>query len=277
LIINIAILITCHNRKEKTLNSLRSLYESNISDNISFDTFLVDDGSKDGTSVAIGNKFPDVNIIKGTGSLFWNRGMHLAWQTAISKKKYDFYIWLNDDTYIFKDSIEVLLESSFKKKNKCIICGTTLNSTLSDVTYGGKDKKGNLIVPNGKVQECYYINGNFVLVPYRVYSEVGILDPIFPHAIGDYEYGLRSLKKGIKSYIPSKAIGVCEKNSSPPRWCLPEVPFLERIKNLYSPLGNSHPYYFFIYEFRHKGLFIALKHLISIHIRLAFPIMWSQR
>ena len=42
----IAVLITCHNRKEKTLHCLQNLYKQSIT----CDVYLVDDGSIDGSS-----------------------------------------------------------------------------------------------------------------------------------------------------------------------------------------------------------------------------------
>ena len=70
----IAAIITCHNRKEKTLVCLKSLFQ--IIQNI--DVFLTDDGSTDGTSEAVKKIYPQVNIIQGDGNLFWSRGMYIV-------------------------------------------------------------------------------------------------------------------------------------------------------------------------------------------------------
>lgn len=55
-----------------------SMSQKFISAGSPFDVFLVDDESTDGTSEAIKSEFPEVSIIKGDGSLFWNRGMYTA-------------------------------------------------------------------------------------------------------------------------------------------------------------------------------------------------------
>ena len=83
----IAAIITCHNRKEKTLVCLKSLFQ--IIQNI--DVFLTDDGSTDGTSEAVKKIYPQVNIIQGDGNLFWSRGMYIAWKEAV-KGGYDYYL-----------------------------------------------------------------------------------------------------------------------------------------------------------------------------------------
>jgi GT2 family glycosyltransferase len=271
---NIAVLLTCHNRREKTVNCLRSLYNCLVPANHEFNVFLVDDGSTDGTSEAVKKEFSEVNVIQGNGQLYWNRGMHLAWETAAKAESFDYYLWLNDDVELFPDSIIDLLEA-LNGKN-AIICGTMRSKNQAIPTYGGRIFKGNLLVPNGTPQFCNAINGNLVLVPANVYKIIGNLDPLFPHTMGDFDYGFRAKKKGISSYIASNYSGYCEKNELPPIWCIPEVSFRKRFKVLYSPLGNSHPWYFFQFEKRHFGILRALKHFITIHIRLIFPQLWKR-
>ena len=69
------------------------------------DIYLVDDGSNDGTNESVSKLFPMVNIILGDGTLFWNKGMRLAWKTAAEKQDYEFYLWLNDDVLLNNDGL----------------------------------------------------------------------------------------------------------------------------------------------------------------------------
>ena len=105
----ISILITVHNRKQKTLRCLKDLYNQNVPSGYEIDIYLIDDGCTDGTPEAVAENFPQVNIIHADGNLFWNRGMHLAWKIAVDTKNYDAYIWLNDDTFIYKQSLNNML------------------------------------------------------------------------------------------------------------------------------------------------------------------------
>lgn len=68
----IAILLTCHDRKEKTLKCLHSLYSTYKN----YDTYLVDDGCTDGTPEAVMATFHNVHIIKGNGNLFEQRNVY---------------------------------------------------------------------------------------------------------------------------------------------------------------------------------------------------------
>ncbi|WP_289036995.1 glycosyltransferase family 2 protein [uncultured Zobellia sp.] len=270
----VAVLLTVFNRREKTLRCLQNLYAQQLPEGIVFEVYMVDDGCTDGTPQAVKEQFPSVQIIKGSGNLYWNRGMHLAWKTAAQTKAYDFYLWLNDDTFIAPDTLTHVLECSDETNNNALICGfLSSEKDESCVTYGGRSK-GVLLKPNGALQETDTVNGNVVLVPKIIYDSVGMLDPVFPHAIGDFDYGLRVQKEGFGCYTTKKFIGTCESNPKLPKWCYATTPFKERIKALYSPLGNAHPKYFFIYEKRNFGIVTAIKHYITIHLRVLFPKLW---
>ena len=73
---NIAVLLTVHDRKNKTLRCLENLYKQVLPNYLRLDIYLTDDGCTDGTPEAIKRQFPKVHIIKGDGNLFWNRGMY---------------------------------------------------------------------------------------------------------------------------------------------------------------------------------------------------------
>lgn len=272
---NIAVLLTCHNRKKITIACLDFLFKAELPEGYALEVFLVDDGSTDGTTEAVGSNFPNVNTIAGSGYLFWNRGMHLAWKKALDYKEFDYYIWLNDDVIINTTGLTTIINDAKEMPNS-IICGVMQSALEKDrITYGGKNIEGKLIEPTGKPLPCKYINGNMVLIPNSIVKNIGILDPFYPHAIGDYEYGLRAIKAGYQCFISSYFIGLCENNPSLPKWCLSNVKFKDRLRSLYSPLGNSHPYYFFIYEYKYHGLLVALKHNITIHLRVLYPKLWK--
>lgn len=270
-----AVLLTCFNRVHKTVACLESLFAS-IPEKVDLDVFLVDDGSTDGTGNVVREKFSQVHVIQGTGSLYWNRGMHLAWDTAAESSDYDYFVLINDDSFLYPNALEEVLECAHAKDNNVVVCAAFCSEKTGVFTYGGQSKNGTPVLPNGNIQECHSINGNCLLVPKKVYDSVGNLDPIFPHAIGDFDYGQRAMKKGFKLVTTKKYVGTCEGNDYLPKWCYSNVPFKERIKALYSPLGNSHPKYYFIYIKRHFGLGLALKHMLSIHLRLMIPNLWKQ-
>jgi GT2 family glycosyltransferase len=269
----IAVLITCHNRKEKTLACLSSLYAATelVNTEYIFDIYLVDDGSTDGTGDAVRMEFPSVNVIEGDGSLYWNRGMRLAWETAAKAGEYDFYLWLNDDTELKKDAIIGLLNGNDHQ----IIIGTTISKVTKEITYGGFDITNSLIQPSPKFTQCEYFNGNIVLIPRKVFEKVGYNDHTFHHALGDFDYGLRARKSGFELMVAPGISGYCEKHEKAPKWRNKEFPFLIRLKYLYTPTGNN-PIEFFRFELRHNGLLLAIKRFFTLHLRTIIPEYWDR-
>lgn len=270
----IAVLLTVFNRKDKTLECLKRLYAQLPLDGYQVDVYLTNDGCTDGTPEAVKKQFPDVNIINGSGNLYWNRGMYTAWQEA-AKKDYDFYLWLNDDTMLLPNSLETMIANSESRENKAIIVAAIKAVEGNNTTYSGHNKNG-LITPNGNLQPCDTFNGNCVLIPRYVFLKIGNLDWKFRHAIGDLDYGYRAKKAGIEIFVSSSYLGECNNNPKLPAWARKEVPLIKRMKNLYSPLGYAEPIPFFYFEKRNFGLITAIKHFITIHIRVLFPQLWKK-
>jgi GT2 family glycosyltransferase len=271
----IAVLLTCHNRRVKTLQCLEALYaQQGLNDDFFIEVYLVDDASTDDTATAIQIQFPSVNIIQGDGNLFWNRGMHLAWQNAAAAKDFDYYLWLNDDTFLIDKAIEILMRETFEN---AIVCGTTQSLENHKATYGGFRKNPDrLVLPNGNFQECDYCNGNCVLITKKAYDLVGNLDPVFHHAVGDFDYSLRAKKLGVQLYVAPAFIGSCENHTELPKWRSPSVSLFKRVKSLYTASSGCYPPQFFIFDKRHNGLLLAIVHFFSIHLRALIPSLWKQ-
>ncbi len=259
----IAVLLTCFNRKEKTILSLKKLYQFSTD----FEVYLVDDGSTDGTSEAVSNLFPEVNILKGNGELFWCRGMLLAWETA-SLKDYDFYVWLNDDVYLYDNAFDELFQCSNIFDNKAIISGL-VEDQEKKVIYGGFDENRKLIQVNGKTNKITNLNGNIVLVPKYVFQKIGMFDEVFHHDLGDVEYGLRAISEGVAVVTTREAIALGDRNPIV-RERLWDVNFRNRFRRLYSPLG-SNPYINFYFRRKYKSYTNAIFYFAFQHFINALP------
>ena len=276
---NIAVLLTCYNRVGKTLLTLESLYSNIIPQGYNLDVYLVDDGSTDNTTEAVNKNFPNVYLIKGSGQLYWNQGIRLAWKNAANKKEYDFYFWLNDDTILDKNCIEEVIntynEASTKEKSSVIVTIACRSKKESSIfSYGGRSEKGP-IIPNGCLQKCKYINGNGVLVPKEIYEILGNLSNDYTHGIGDIDYGLRAAQNNFNCYTSKHYLATCPMNNSIPTWRNPDVTIFTRLKSLHSPLGmNIKEYIHFRKKFHgYKWLFYAAK----VYLKILFPRYYKQK
>ncbi len=272
-VMNIAVLIAARNRRETTLNCLRNCASQadflRADGKYSFDVYLTDDGSTDGTPEAVAVEFPEVHIIRGDGTLYWNRGMHTAW-TEAAREDYDFYLWLNDDTVLERGAFAVLLENSAYLKHSSIVVGTAVDGKGA-YSYGGRTLSGKIVPPDPTIPVvCDIFNGNIVLVPKSVYEVVGMLDPFYCHSFGDYDYGVRAAKAGIAALVAPGVLGTCNRNPGLPKWRDASVPVGERFRALRDPKGRPFREQF-VYDTRSSNFFKAMGHYVSIFLKVLFP------
>lgn len=223
--VKIAVLITCHNRREKTLRCLRALFENKFPRGYSLRVCLVDDGSTDGTEEAVRAVYPQVVVNKSDGSLFWNRGMHMAQKVAQGMNP-DFYLWLNDDTVLVPGAISSLIKTYYETRSDMsrdvIIVGATADPLNGGITYAGAVSKSKLrrftyarAWDERVAVECDVMNGNIVFVPKSIARDLVNIDPTFEHAMGDTDYALRARMSGYKVFVAPGVVGECEANPLP--------------------------------------------------------------
>ncbi|WP_375472623.1 glycosyltransferase family 2 protein [uncultured Nostoc sp.] len=235
---NLAVIMTCYNRRNTTLACLNALYQQKNHGDI----YLTDDGSSDGTTEAVKAEYPEVQILQGNGNLFWVGGMHLAFGEAI-KYQYDYYLWLNDDTFMEANAVSKLLQVHQNLTElgypDSIVVGSTKDSITGKATYGGAVKskkwysnKFEFLEPSSIIQKCDAMYGNCVLIPKSVAAKVGNIDTAFVHSLGDLDYALRAHKLGCKIWVAPGYIGTCTKNSIRNSWADTNLNILERLKKV---------------------------------------------
>lgn len=225
---NIAVILTCHNRKSLTLQSLVSLkksidlYNQSDKDKVNYMIYLTDDGCTDGTVEALKEILPvnTLHVIKGDGNLFWAGGMRKAWNEAISDViEWDFYLLLNDDTIVNPSAVSVLMEAhrySLATIGKSgLYSGICCDPKSGMTTYGGDIWTNRLLgltkrlSSNGKPQECDMANANILLVSKEVVKGLGIFYQGFIHGKADHDYSIQAKKKGYPLFLTSDFCGVC--------------------------------------------------------------------
>jgi GT2 family glycosyltransferase len=214
--------LTSHNRRELTVRCLERLGDAGALADVELSAVLVDDGSTDGTASAVSSKFPWVAVERGDGSLFWNRGMHRA-IASIADERFDYLLWVNDDTDLLVDALQRLLavsaELEIRERRPVIVVGATSDPDTGNLTYGGMVERAgwrHLLLEHvhsgTSALQCDTMNGNVVLFPAPVFRDVGNLDPAFEHSMGDIDYGLRTKRRGHPIYVAPGFMGQCRKN-----------------------------------------------------------------
>jgi GT2 family glycosyltransferase len=255
---SVAVLMTCHNRKESTLACLKRVFSQRVGEKVRLHAFVVDDGSTDGTSEAVMHAHNEVSVLRGDGSMYWTGGMRMAIDAA-RRKGFDFYVWLNDDTMLYPDAIGRLLatyeELKSQERRPAIVAGSIRDPVNGEFRYGGSVHVSRWhplrfahVAPDlSSAKQCDVFNGNCVLVPHEVVELVGNLHAKLIHASGDYEYGLRARKKGVDVWIAPGYLGECSRNPIAGTWLDPELSLWSRYKHFFGvkgqPVGQRFRYY----------------------------------
>lgn len=252
-----------------TLRAIKSLKAQDGGQHIEFDTFLVDDGSTDGTSLRVSEEHPEVRIIRGDGSLFWTGGTNGAWHNASIASAYDGFLWLNDDVELFGSAVHELQETIADQQaiatGGFILVGSTVDRDAGSITYGGFDLVPYLRVLRrlkrrfpicGTRQYCMTMNGNFVFVSYGAFEKLGFLDEIFDHSMADIDYGLRATAAGVPIRLLSNPIGICQRNKPSDAQSVLSS-YLSRFDVRNFPLKQ-----WFLFTRRHYGPFFLVSFLL---------------
>ena len=211
----VAVVMTCHNRREATSACLRALREQ-LADGVRLSLFVTDDGSTDETSEAILALWPEATILVGSGSLYWAAGMALAEQSAVASDP-DFLLWLNDDTNLKSGALQELLNLSAELPGS-IIVGAAEDPDTGELTYGGRlridyhPQRFRRLPVSPAPQWADTFHGNVVLVPMAVRRRVGPIDGSFPHAYADDDYGLRATALGVPVFQAPGTVATCRRD-----------------------------------------------------------------
>lgn len=230
----IAVILTVHNRREKTVSCLQRLFAAlnvynaggQAQETVELTLYVTDDGCTDGTAEAVRREFAvhDVHIIQGNGQLYWAGGMRKAWRAAIdSGTPWDYYLLLNDDTYVYDNVFAQLFEAIDYGRQltgrQGLASGITCQPGQPEVTtYGGLNfankTRGRqvLVQPKGVPQRIDLTNANILLVHASVVEQIGIFHEGFVHSCADNDYSMTASRKGIATYSTSAVCGECERD-----------------------------------------------------------------
>lgn len=147
--------------------------------------------------------------------------MQLALHHAM-RGNYDFYLWLNDDTILDLDALEVLLQTRDQLirdgTGEVVVVGATRDPYSGQMTYGGRYRPSRWrrhrfvnTGPSSQPQRIETMNRNVVLVPRAVATVVGNISN-FRHSFGDEDYGLRTRQAGFDVWLAPNTVATCARN-----------------------------------------------------------------
>lgn len=238
--IRLAIVSPVHNRRELTLQCLRSLSRIDRS-GLEVLIFIVDDGCTDGTRESIEQDFPDVRIVPGTGKLWYTAGTNLGVIAAL-KFKPDYILCINDDSIFDENCIQRLIACA-RRHERAVVGGLLLlwdqPHRVFQVAPVWSTWKGGWqhwqeqtvwTVPQTPWQTDVIV-GNCILFPASVFETAGMMNPRISAQYGDAEFTTRLKKLGWRLLIEPRARVFCQPNYE--HVPLTSQPFRKQIENMF--------------------------------------------
>lgn len=224
--IRVEVVFPVHNRRELTLLCLRSLGRIEKR-SIDVHVVMVDDGSTDGTSDAVLAEFPETEIIRADGSLWFTEGTNVAVRAAM-KHDPDYVLMMNDDQVFDERFLATLVETALLNPRSIVGSLLLLWDTphiLFQVSpqwvtslgcWRHWYKQTVWTIPD-KPWEVDLIVGNCLLVPAEAIRECGVMNSDRYPNFGDAEYTPRLKRRGWRLLIDPRSRVFCQPNNLPAR------------------------------------------------------------
>ncbi|MFE0105746.1 glycosyltransferase family 2 protein [Streptomyces sp. NPDC059009] len=284
----VAVLMTCHNRRDRTLAALAALYrQRGLPAGATLAVHLVDAGSGDGTAAAVAEQYPDVDVMRVGTDVFWGAGMRLASRNSRRSglPPWTHQLWLNDDVVLADDALAHLLATAHALPAPAVLAGAVHATDGPATTYSGRRRTRPrwhprthdfaLVEPTGRPEPCDTCNGNVVLVPRPVRERLGDIDRRFRHSMGDFDYGLRARRAGIPVYVAPRHVGVCDTNPPGTGSHAPGIGVREALRRVTSQ-RELPPLQWWAYCLRHLWPWAPLL-MLSPYARTALRALRGQR
>ncbi|MFW5759936.1 MAG: glycosyltransferase family 2 protein [Cyclobacteriaceae bacterium] len=212
----IAILIPVHNGIEFTRKCIPDLLKQtdDLKEKAIFIPVIIDDGSTDGTSEWLSEKYPELHILKGDGSLWWSGSINAGIKHVMDNNLADYILWWNndikpDDSY-FKELVQILPGLS-----NTMVAGSKIYDEQSGKIWGmggkfdfktGKKYQVAYYVDDSdaydKVVDVDWLPGMGTLAHVDIYKKTGLIDAVtFPQYHGDLEWTFKAKLSGYKVQV----------------------------------------------------------------------------
>ena len=175
---------------------------------------LVDDRSPDQTGFYVKERFPQVEVFIGDGSLYWAGGVRLILDNLKeSILTYDGIVLLNDDILLLEGGLDSLIDIAFHFD---AIAGGMVTTRRGDLESSGSDlglicrPKVRVKRANGKVQRCQLLPGHIMVIPMQIYKKLNGFDRDLPYRFLDLEFTLRATRAGVPVLLAPEVVAHTE-------------------------------------------------------------------
>lgn len=184
----------------------------------SFEIFLVDNGSDDGSPEKLAEEFPEIILTKNKENLGFPGGNNVGIRVAMARGT-DYLLLLNNDTIVAPDFLSELVRVAesdpaigvvnpkiyfFEPSDRLWCAGGRYMGRWASATMRGVHRRDT--GKYNRAEEISFATGCALLVKTEVVRRVGLLDEIYFLGYEDLDWCLRIAAAGFKAYYAPKAV-----------------------------------------------------------------------
>lgn len=205
----------------------RKCFDSVLASNVKCDLFIVDNCSTDGTQEFIRQNYPSAIFTQSKENLGFGRANNLGLKYALDNG-YDYCYLLNQDAWIFPDTIGTLIEVNRKHPEYGILSPMQMEANMKNLDNGfcaallnpenedGKTLESDLYF--NTLRDAYSvkeIQAAHWLISRKCLETVGGFSPTFKHYAEDCNYTNRASYHKIKTVVVPTARAVHDRELRP--------------------------------------------------------------
>jgi len=215
----LAVIIVTYNRTQSVTKAIQSVFSSWSDCTI----ILIDNSPNtfyfENLKVSL-EKYKNVFLFKNPYNYGFAKAVNQGIRIVMEKGKYDYILLLNDDAYLDKNCMPVLIEA-LEKDERAFLAGPTIfyyrfpnkvwsaggyfDSFMSRINITLKNKNVSIEkLSKLSVKEVDFLTGCVLMIKYQAIKEIGLFDENFFFYSEDLDYSFRVKKAGYKCiWVPS--------------------------------------------------------------------------
>lgn len=193
-------------------NINKGLYVKNVN------TFVVDNGSTDGTQDYISNNYPGCVFYQSGSNLGFGKANNIGFQFAVDNG-FDYVYLLNQDAWVYPDTIDKLISVHLENPVFGVLSPFQLQANEGYLDYNFRKNTCSFVSNEELLNDLYFSKLKSVypvpsvmaahwLVSRKCLEEVGGFSPTFPHYSEDGNFSDRVYYHGLKVGIVPIAMAV---------------------------------------------------------------------
>lgn len=214
------ILIPIHNNIEESLKCLDCIKEQTYTD---YEVIVINDGSTDGSSEIIKEKYPQTTIIEGDGNMWWAGALYAGIEYVLERAySSDYILMLNNDLVFNKYYFDTLVKAGDINPDTAIgsLCRDQKTGDIVDsgvfidwkrLAFTHKEVLNN----DDFVRDIDVLSTRGLLVPVHIVKHVGNFIPNrIRHYLSDFEFTIRVKNAGYELITSKNATVYLNSNTT---------------------------------------------------------------